>query len=112
MNHVVLIGIIRNLQTRSFETGSAVANLVVETTHVQGKSEVSEFHRVAAWGKMAGLVAEFAEKGDLIEITGKLRSSTKDTNGNRFTEVVADTFQLHAKTSRTSSAATQPEKSN
>ena len=58
--------------------------------------EVTEWHNVIAWGKLAELVARFVAKGKLIYLAGSLKTSKGEKDGQKYqrTDIVMNDFQL------------------
>lgn len=101
INNVVLVGrVVRDPELRS--TAQGVANvsftLAVNRNYKndQGQRE-ADFISVVIWRKQAELFAQYATKGVLIGVTGRIQTRNyENQQGQRVyvTEVVADNFQL------------------
>jgi len=104
INKVILVG---NLggdpETRYMPSGSAVTNLTVATNESWKdkqsgeQKERTEWHKIAAFGKLAEIMAEYLRKGSQVYIEGKLRTRKwQDKSGNDrwTTEIVADEMQM------------------
>ena len=104
INKVILVG---NLggdpETRYMPSGSAVTNLTVATNEswkdkqTGEQKERTEWHKIAAFGKLAEIMAEYLRKGSQVYIEGKLRTRKwQDKSGNDrwTTEIVADEMQM------------------
>lgn len=103
INKVILVGNVgQDPETRYMPSGSAVTNLTVATNESwkdgQGeRQERTEWHKVAMFGKLAEIAAEYLRKGSQVYIEGKLRTRKwQDNSGNdRYTtEVVASEMQM------------------
>ena len=104
INKVILVGNVGNPpELRYSQAGNAVATLSLATTEVwkdkDGEmQERTEWHRVAAFGRLAEIVGEYVTKGRQLYVEGRLRYRKvdgKDGEPDRyFTDVVADTIQL------------------
>src|ERR1700686_513579 len=100
LNKVILIGNLgADPETRAMPSGMTVANLRVATSESwrdkqSGASqERTEWHRIALFGRLGEIAAEYLRKGSQVFIEGKLRTSKyQDKQGNeRFsTEIIAD----------------------
>lgn len=97
-NHVQLIGNVGQEPTvTNLESGKKVARFSIATNEYYKdskgkKTQTTDWHTVVAWGKTAGIIENFVDKGKEIAITGKLRTRTYTTNnGNQryVTEVEA-----------------------
>jgi len=104
VNKVIVIGNLGNdPETRYMPSGSAVTNLSVATNEswkdkqTGEQKERTEWHKVAMFGRLAEIAAEYLRKGSQVYIEGKLRTRKwKDQQGNdRYTtEIVADEMQM------------------
>ena len=71
MNKVILIGRLgRDPENRLTSNGTPVANFSLATNYMRGgngqKEELTEWHRIVAFGKMAGHCAQYLRKGRLV----------------------------------------------
>ena len=104
VNKVIIVGNLGNdPETRYMPSGSAVTNLSVATNEswkdkqTGEQKERTEWHRVAMFGRLAEIAAEYLRKGSQVYIEGKLRTRKwQDQSGNdRYsTEVIADEMQM------------------
>lgn len=101
INNVVLIGrLTRDVELRYTPSNAAVAtfNLAVNRNfkNQDGERE-ADFINCVIWRQQAENLANWAKKGTLIGITGRIQTrSYENQQGQRVyvTEVVADNFQL------------------
>lgn len=102
INKVIIVG---NLggdpEVRYMPSGDAVANLTVATSEswkdkaTGEQKEKTEWHRVAIFGKLAGIAGEYLRKGSQVYLEGQLQTRKwQDQQGNdRYsTEVVLQGF--------------------
>ncbi len=104
VNKVIVVGNLgQDPDTKYLPSGSAVTNISVATSEswkdkqTGEKKERTEWHRVAAFGRLAEIMAEYLRKGSQVYIEGKLRTRKwQDKNGNdRYTtEIIADQMQM------------------
>jgi single-strand DNA-binding protein len=104
VNKVILVGNLgADPETRSTPSGTTVTNIRIATSEswkdkASGASqERTEWHRIALFGRLGEIAAEYLRKGSQVFIEGKLRTSKyQDKQGNeRFsTEIVADNMQM------------------
>jgi single-strand DNA-binding protein len=104
VNKVIIVGNLGNdPETRYMPSGSAVTNLSVATNEswkdkqTGEQKDRTEWHRVAMFGRLAEIAAEYLRKGSQVYIEGKLRTRKwQDQQGNdRYsTEVIADEMQM------------------
>ena len=101
LNKVQLIGRVgKEPESRTLTNGTAVANLTIATsekyTQDGEKKEITEWHRIVFWRKLAEIVEKYVSKGQLLYIEGKLvtRSWEKDGHKHYTTEIVANSMQM------------------
>ncbi len=77
-NHVTLIGnIASDKQITQFDNGSKIVRFNIATDKEyranNGKiKNTTEWHKVFAWGNIAGFIEKFGEKGKKVAIHGRL----------------------------------------
>lgn len=104
INKVILIG---NLgaepETRAMPSGTAVCNLRIATSESWKdrqsgeQQERTEWHRVALFGRLAEIAAEYLHKGSQVYIEGSLRTRKwQDKQGTEryTTEIVGNEMQM------------------
>ncbi len=104
INKVILIGNLgADPETRAMPSGTTVANLRIATTEnwkdrqSGEQQERTEWHRVALFGRLAEVAAEYLRKGSQVYIEGSLRTRKwQDKQGNEryTTEIVANDMQM------------------
>ena len=104
VNKVILVGNLGNdPDTRYMPSGSAVTNISVATNEswkdkqTGEQKDRTEWHKVAMFGRLAEIAAEYLRKGSQVYIEGRLRTRKwQDQNGNDrwTTEVIADEMQM------------------
>jgi len=105
VNKVILIGNLgRDPEVRYLPSGSAVCNLRIATTEswkdkASGeKKELTEWHSVVLFDKLAEIAGEYLRKGRSVYIEGRLQTrkwQDKETGADRYsTEVRGDTMQM------------------
>lgn len=104
INKVILVGNLgADPDTRYMPSGGAVTNLSLATSESwkdkqSGEAkERTEWHKVAMFGRLAEISAEYLRKGSQVYIEGKLRTrkwQDKDGNDRWTTEVIADEMQM------------------
>jgi single-strand DNA-binding protein len=100
VNKVIVVGHLgRDPEIKHLPSGTALATMSVATTEkwkdkVSGeRKEETEWHRVVVFGRSADYVGQFAKKGSLVYVLGKLKTRKwQDAEGNDkySTEVVVD----------------------
>jgi single-strand DNA-binding protein len=104
INKVILIGNLgADPETRAMPSGSTVANLRIATSEswrdkqTGEQQERTEWHRVALFGRLAEIAAEYLRKGSQVYIEGSLRTRKwQDKQGNErySTEIVGNEMQM------------------
>ena len=101
VNKVILVGNLgQDPEVRYMPNGGAVANLTLATSEswrdrqTGENKEVTEWHRVVLFGKLAEVAGEYLRKGSQVYIEGQLRTRKwQGTDGQEkyTTEVVVNT---------------------
>jgi single-strand DNA-binding protein len=104
INKVILIGNLgADPETRAMPSGTTVANLRIATSESWRdkqsgeQQERTEWHRVALFGRLGEIAAEYLKKGSQVYIEGSLRTRKwQDKQGNErySTEIVANEMQM------------------
>ena len=104
VNKVIIVGNLGNdPETKYMPSGSAVTNLSVATNEswkdkaTGEQKDRTEWHKVAMFGRLAEISAEYLREGSQVYIEGKLRTRKwQDKQGNdRYSpEIVADEMQM------------------
>jgi single-strand DNA-binding protein len=104
VNKVILVGNLgKDPETRYMPSGSAVTNLTLATSEswkdkqTGDQQERTEWHKIAMFGRLAEIAAEYLRKGSQVYIEGKLRTrkwQDKEGKDRWTTEIVADEMQM------------------
>jgi single-strand DNA-binding protein len=104
VNKVIIVGNLgRDPETRSFPNGDQVANVTIATTDrykdkTSGEmKEITEWHRVSFFGRLAEIAGQYLRKGSQVYIEGSLRTrkyTDKDGIEKYSTEIRADSMQM------------------
>ncbi|HDR9259643.1 TPA: single-stranded DNA-binding protein [Burkholderia vietnamiensis] len=104
VNKVILVGNLgADPEVRYLPSGDAVANIRLATTdRYKDKAsgdfkEITEWHRVAFFGRLAEVVSEYLKKGAPVYIEGRIRTRKwqgQDGQDRYSTEIVADQMQM------------------
>lgn len=103
VNRVILIGRCgKDPEVRFLPSGMAVANFSLATSESRKdkesgeKTEKTEWHRCAAFGKTAEIIQQYVKKGSLLYVDGKLSTSQYEKDGQTHyaTQVVVNTMQM------------------
>ena len=104
INKVIIVGNLGNdPETKYMPSGSAVTNLSVATNEswkdkqTGEQKDRTEWHKVAMFGRLAEIAAEYLRKGSQVYIEGKLRTRKwqgQDGQDRYSTEIVANEMQM------------------
>lgn len=104
VNKVILIGNLgQDPEMRYTPNGNAVANITLATSatwrdkQTGELQERTEWHRIAFFNRLAGIVGEYLRKGSKVYIEGSLRTRKwQDKNGtDRYTtEIIANEMRM------------------
>ena len=103
VNKVIVVGNLgQDPETLYMPSGSAVTNISVATSEswkdkqTGEQKDKTEWHRIAAFGRLAEIMAEYLRKGSQVYIEGKLRTRkwNKDGQNHYSTEIIADQMQM------------------
>ncbi|EJE9730209.1 TPA: single-stranded DNA-binding protein [Salmonella enterica subsp. enterica serovar Muenchen] len=121
VNKVILIGFLGNApEIRYMPNGNAVAHFSLATSETWRSKqtgemkELTEWHRVVLFGKLAEVAGEYLRKGSQVYIEGQLRTRSWDDNNGvtRYTtEIVVSTqgtMQMLGNRPQNSGGGSQP----
>ncbi|MCP3724668.1 single-stranded DNA-binding protein [Paraburkholderia sp. CNPSo 3272] len=104
VNKVILVGNLgADPEVRYLPSGDAVANIRLATIDrykdkASGEfKEMTEWHRVSFFGRLAEIVNEYLKKGSSVYIEGRIRTrkwQAQDGTDRYSTEIVADQMQM------------------
>lgn len=104
VNKVIIVGNLgRDPETRYSSSGDAIANIAVATTEswkdkqTGEKKELTEWHRISFFGKLAEIAGQYLKKGSQVYLEGRLRTrkyTDKDGVERYTTEIIADSMQM------------------
>ena len=104
VNKVIIVGNLgRDPETRTFPNGDQIANVTIATTdRYKDKTtgemkEITEWHRVSFFGRLAEIVGQYLRKGSQVYVEGSLRTrkyTDKDGVEKYSTEIRADSMQM------------------
>jgi single-strand DNA-binding protein len=107
-NKAIISGrLTRDPELRTLPSGQHVCEFTIATNRAYtdsdgDKQEESEFHNVVAWKKQAETICQFAKKGTMILVDGRLKTRFWDKDGVKHykTEIIVDSFRLGPKPSK------------
>lgn len=116
LNRATILGrLTRDPESRTTGTGVTVTNFSVATSTVwtdattKEKKELTEFHNVVAWRKLAEIIAQYLRKGSQVYVEGRIQTRSyegQDGAKKYRTEIIADNLiMLGGKSGASSSAS-------
>lgn len=106
VNRVVLVGrLTKDPELKKTQTGKSLVNFTVAVNRRYGQQEQTDFINCVTWEKSAEYLSQYAKKGAMISVEGRISSRSYDDNSGKkvyVTEVVSENIQLLE--SRSSSA--------
>lgn len=99
LNKVQLIGRLgQNPKIKLIGEGVTVANFSLATNERYKDKDITEWHNIVCFGKLADVVNDYLASGKLIYLEGRLKTSSwedKDGGGKKYkTEIVANSIQF------------------
>ena len=104
INKVIIVGFLGNdPDVRTMPNGELVVNISVATSeswtdkNSGEKKEVTEWHRIVIYRKLAEIAAQYLHKGSQVYVEGRLKTRKwQDNNGqDRYTtEIQGDNLQM------------------
>src|ERR1043166_2524830 len=104
INKVILVGNLgADPETRAMPSGTTVANLRIATSESWRdkqsgeQQERTEWHRVALFGRLGEIAAEYLKKGSQVYIEGSIRTrkwEDKEGKDRYTTEIIANEMQM------------------
>lgn len=104
VNKAIVVGNLgRDPETRYMPNGEAVTNITVATTenwkdkNTGEKKELTEWHRVTFYRKLAEIAGQYLKKGSQVYVEGRLQTRKwidKDGIEKYSTEIIADIMQM------------------
>lgn len=87
----------KNPELRYAASGDAIANFSIAVGYKTATKETTEWVRITAFGKLAGICADYLKKGSQVFVAGRMTTrkwQNKDGVDQYTTEVVADQMQM------------------
>ncbi|MGZ3184123.1 MAG: single-stranded DNA-binding protein [Telluria sp.] len=104
VNKVIIVGNLgRDPEVRYMPSGDAIANIAVATSYKSKdrntgeQKEQTEWHRIAFFGRLAEIVAQYLKKGSSVYVEGRLQTrkyTDKDGVERYTTEIIAENMQM------------------
>ncbi len=98
MNRVLLTGrLTRDPELRTLSTGKTVTQFSLATNDYRGGKELSEFHSIVTWDRLAEICGQYLGKGQLVALEGRLQTRQwEDDRKLRHwkTEIVASSVEM------------------
>lgn len=98
MNQAIIIGRLgKDPEIKHLTGGKSVANFSVATSRKINNEQITQWHNVVAWNKIADVVEKFVQKGALVAIQGEIIYRSYDANDGTkryITEIVANFLEI------------------
>lgn len=102
INKAILIGHLgKDPEVKTLETGVKIARFTMATSEIRtdkdgNRTELTEWHNIVCWRKLAEFAEQYLTKGKLIYVEGKIRTRSWEDNGMKryITEIEASTFTI------------------
>ena len=104
VNKVIILGNLgRDPEIRYMPSGDAIANIAVATSYKSKdkntgeQKEVTEWHRISFFGRLAEVVGQYLKKGSSVYVEGRLQTrkyTDKDGVEKYATDIVAENMQM------------------
>ena len=103
VNKVILLGHVgKDPDIKILQSGNAVANFSVATGEAwkdkqTGEAkDVTEWHRIVAYNKLAEIIGDYVKSGDKIYLEGKIKSRKYEKDGieHYVTEILCSEIQM------------------
>ncbi len=104
INKVILVGTLgKDPEVKYMPSGGAITNITIATNdsykdkNTGEKKEVTEWHRVVFFNKLAEIAGEYLRKGQQVYIEGSLRTRKwqgQDGQDRYTTEIIANDMQM------------------
>lgn len=112
INRVVLVGrLTRDVELKKTGNGTSIANFTVACDRMKKKGEegTADFIRCIAWRQPAEFLSNYAKKGDMVAVDGRIQTGSYDQNGRTVytTDIVAEQVKLLGGKSRDASRQEQ-----
>ncbi len=119
VNRVILVGNLgRDPEIRYLPSGDAIANIAVATSYrskdknTGEQTDLTEWHRVSFFGRLAEVVGQYLKKGSSVYIEGRLQTrkyTDKDGVEKYSTDIIAENMQMLSGKHDTQESAPQPQ---
>jgi single-strand DNA-binding protein len=87
----------RDPETRYTADNNAICNFSIAVNYESTTKETTEWVRIVAFGKLAGICSDYLKKGSRVYLSGRMTTrkwQNKDGVDQYTTEVVADQMQM------------------
>jgi single-strand DNA-binding protein len=116
INRVVLVGrLTKDVEVRKTQTGLSVASFTVACdrrgSRSQDNQQTADFINCVAWRQSADFLGQYARKGAMVGVEGRISTRSYDRNDGTkayVTEVVCDNVNLLESKAQSAARASQP----
>ena len=113
INRVVLVGrLTKDVEVRKTQSGISFTRFTLACDRRVSRDSnqpTADFISCLAWDQRADFLGQYAKKGNVVAVDGRIQTGSYDRNGQRVytTDVVADTVRLIQDRSKTSTNITE-----
>ncbi len=99
VNKVIIVGNLgRDPEVRYMPSGDAITNIAVATTYKpKDKDQITEWHRISFFGRLAEIAGQYLKKGSAVYVEGSLQTrkyTDKDGIERYATDIIAENMQM------------------
>lgn len=98
VNKALILGNVgKDPEVKSTKGGTVVANFSIATSFKQkDKDEVTEWHNITAFGRIAEIVRDYVKKGSKLFVEGRLETQSWEKDGQKHykTVIIAEDLSL------------------
>lgn len=96
INRVVLVGrLTKDVEVKKTQSGLSVAQFTVACDR-RSQDQAADFINCVAWRQSADFLGQYAKKGQMVGVDGRLQSRSYERDGSKIyvTEVIADNVKI------------------
>lgn len=97
VNKAIILGRLgKDPEIRMTQTGKKYASFSIATSESFNGIEKIEWHKIAAWEKLADVAKKYLKKGSSVFVEGKFQTRTYEAQGTKkfVTEIIASQISL------------------
>ena len=99
INRAVVVGrLTKDVELRKTQSGISIASFTVacDRPSKKGEEKTADFIRCSAWRQPAEYLSNYAKKGDIVGVDGRIQTGSYERNGitHYTTDIVADQVRI------------------